>query len=53
MFDETNMAEEKAWLTEKWATKAIENFRRRRINAQYVKDRREALSTILQMIPGG
>ncbi|KFD40774.1 hypothetical protein DK28_0215655 [Peptococcaceae bacterium SCADC1_2_3] len=47
------MAEEKAWLREKQATKAIEGFRKRRINAQYVKDKGEALSTILQMIPPG
>lgn len=53
MFDETDMTEGKAWLVEKWVTKAVESFRKRRINAQYVKHREEALSAILEMIPGG
>lgn len=53
MLDEGDMTKEKAWLMGKRVTKAVESFRKRRINAQYVKDRVRALSTILQMIPEG
>lgn len=53
MVDERDTVQERTWLREKWSSRAIDNFKRRRINAQYVKDRSEALSTILHMIPGG
>jgi hypothetical protein len=53
MVDETDMSREMAWFYEERARMAINNLAKRNINAQYVKDRQEAKTVILDMIPPG
>ena len=53
MIDETDMSQEMAWFYEECARLAVNNFAKRNINAQYVKDRQQAKAVILDMIPPG
>jgi L-lactate utilization protein LutB len=48
-----NTQQEESILYEKLAKRAVENFNRRGINAQYAATREEALSMVMDMIPGG
>lgn len=51
MAGDTDTSRERSWLSEFRAQKAINNLRKNRINAWYVPNRTEALSTIMSMIP--
>ena len=53
MVDETNIQEEKRAVYESHARVAVASFQNRQINAQYVSDRQEALSKVLELIPPG
>ena len=53
MSDEQDVTEEKAWLYGEHARVAVANLQKRHMNAQYVVDRREALATVMAMIPSG
>lgn len=53
MIDETNIQQEMLWFYEQKAKGAIANFKRSKIEAQYVPDRKEALSKVMEMIPKG
>lgn len=53
MVDETNMSEEMTWFHEQRAHLAVNNLAKRNINAHFVKDRQEAKSLLLKMIPSG
>ncbi len=53
MIDETDISQEKAWFYEKRATTVIKNLQKGNINGQYVLNRQEALTTIMEMIPPG
>lgn len=53
MIDETDVSQEREWLYEQRARMVVDNLHKRNINAQYVSSRKEALSTILGMIPEG
>ncbi|MDI7259126.1 MAG: lactate utilization protein [Thermodesulfobacteriota bacterium] len=47
------MTQEKRWLYEEHAKRAVTNLLKRNINAQYVSNRKEALVSVLEMIPPG
>ncbi len=47
------MTQEKRWLYEEHAKRAVTNLLKRNINAQFVSDRKEALLSVLGMIPPG
>ena len=51
MMEETDTTGEMAWLSEKRAQLVAKNLNKKHIDACYVPDRTEALSTILKMIP--
>lgn len=51
--DETDISEQRTWYFQERAKAAIASLQKRRINAQYASNRREALAAILQMIPAG
>ena len=53
MIDETDMSEEKKWWYQNLAQKAIANFKRRKIDAQYVPTGQEALARVMELIPDG
>ncbi len=53
MIDETDISQEKAWFYEERAKTIIKNFQKGNINGQYVPNRQEALTTIMEMIPQG
>ena len=53
MLDEKDMNEKKRRLYEDQAKKTVANFKKKNVNAQYVPTRREALATVLEMIPKG
>ena len=53
MIDETDLSQEKRWFYEQYAKKAVNNFKKKNINAQYVSTREEALTVVLEMIPLG
>lgn len=53
MVDQMNMTLEKKWLDEERAKVAVKNLQRRRMNAQYVANRKEAMDAVLEMIPPG
>lgn len=53
MIDETDLSQEKKWFYEQRAKTVINNLQKKNINAQYVSDRKEALTTLLEMIPTG
>ena len=53
MIDVADISEEKKWLGEKLVEVTIKNFQRRKMNAQYVDNRKEALDVVLKMIPPG
>ena len=51
--DEMDTSQEKEWFYEQRARTVIKNLQERNINAQYVPNRQEALSVVLEMIPPG
>ena len=53
MLDETNINQEIEWFHRERAGVVVANLQKRKINAQYVASRQEALTTILEMIPEG
>ena len=53
MFDETDIGCERQWYIRIRADIVVNNLRKRNIDAQFVQDRNEALSTVLAMIPEG
>jgi hypothetical protein len=53
MVDCTDILEERKWLYEERAKRAITQLQKRNLNAQYVSNRKEALSSVLEMIPPG
>jgi len=53
MIDETDMTQERKWLHEERARVVVNNLQKRNMNGQYVSNRQEALSTVLEMIPPG
>ena len=53
MIDETDISQERAFYSEQRARKVIENLQKRHMNGQYVPNRQEALSAVLNMIPPG
>ncbi|MFO7773906.1 MAG: lactate utilization protein [Dehalococcoidia bacterium] len=53
MTDETDLSQEKSWFCEQRAETVVNNLQRKNIYAQYVSTRREALTTLLEMIPLG
>ena len=53
MIDEADVSPERKWLDEQRARMVVKNLKKRGIEAQYVANRKEALSTILGMIPPG
>jgi len=53
MVNEQDITEERLWLYEEHAKQAVENLQKRNTSAQYVSNRRDALSTVMEMIPEG
>ena len=53
MIDETDLSQENTWFYEQRAKTVINNLQKKNISAQYVSDRKEALTTLLEMIPTG
>ena len=53
MSDKIDISEDRKWFNEKRAAIAVTNLNKRRLNAQYVPNRQEALDVILGMIPEG
>ncbi|MFC1958900.1 lactate utilization protein [Chloroflexota bacterium] len=53
MIDKTDLSQEKKWFYEQRAKTAVNNLQKRNIDAQYVSNRQEALTTIMEMIPIG
>lgn len=53
MKEDLNTQKEESAIYEKLASKAVENFNKRGINAQYAATKEEALSMVMGMIPGG
>ncbi|MEK7353851.1 MAG: lactate utilization protein [Chloroflexota bacterium] len=53
MSDEQDISEEREWLYQERARVAVANLQKRNTNAQYVSNRREALSAVMEMIPEG
>ena len=51
--DENDISAQRTWYGEERAKLAIANFEKRRINARYAANQREALAAILEMIPAG
>lgn len=51
MDQDLSVREEQTIIYEKWAKKAVENIRKRRINAFFVPSKKEALTTVMDMIP--
>jgi L-lactate utilization protein LutB len=50
--EEKDTSQESAWLAEKRARAAIKNLHKKHINAYYAPTKNEALTTVLDMIPG-
>lgn len=53
MTGEMDISSEKKWFYEEQAKTTVANFKKKNINAQYVSDRKEALSAVLEMLPEG
>ncbi|MFC1964397.1 lactate utilization protein [Chloroflexota bacterium] len=53
MVDETDVSEEMKWFYEGCASKVLASLKRNSINAQYVANRQEALTTVLGLISDG
>jgi len=53
MVDETDMSEERKWFYQERAKIVVTNLQRKNMNAQYVSNRQEALTTLIDMIPLG
>lgn len=53
MINDTDISEEKEWLHEEHAKIVVANLQKKRINAQYVSRREEAVAAVLGMIPPG
>lgn len=53
MVDETDMSEERKWFYQERAKMVVTNLQKKNMNAQYVSNRQEALTTLIDMIPLG
>lgn len=53
MVDETDMSEERKWFYQERAKMVVINLQKKNMNAQYVSNRQEALTTLIDMIPLG
>ena len=53
MIDEANVTEEKEWYYEDLARIVKKSLKRGNIEARYVKNRQEALTYVLSLIPEG
>jgi len=53
MVNENDLSAEKKWLFQKKAETAIQNLKKKNINALYVDNSQEALQKVLEMIPEG
>jgi hypothetical protein len=53
MIDETDVGREKSWLYEDLSKSILKNLKKLNIRGQYVKDRQEALTAVLNLIPSG
>jgi len=53
MVDEKDISPERKWLGYQRASITVANLQKRNINAQYCASRREALNTLLDMVPQG
>lgn len=53
MVDETDMSEERKWFYQERAKIVVTNLQKKNMNAQYVSNRQEALTTLIDMIPLG
>lgn len=53
MIDETDISQEIAPYYEQRAQQVIANLQKRHMNGQYVSDRKQALSAVMEMIPPG
>ena len=53
MKEDLNIQKEESAIYEKLASRAVENFNKRGINAQYAATKEQALSMVMGMIPGG
>lgn len=51
MIDETDISGEKKWFYEHRARTVVNNLQKKHVNAQYVSNRKDALSVVLEMIP--
>lgn len=53
MIDETDISREKNWLYEDLSKSILKNLKKLNIKGQYVKNRQEALTAVLNLIPFG
>jgi len=53
MVNETDMSEERKWFYQERAKMVVTNLQKKNMNAQYVSNRQEALTTLIDMIPLG
>jgi hypothetical protein len=53
MINEIDLSQERKWYYEIRAKTVIKNLQKRKMNGQYVPDRKEALAAIMEMIPPG
>ncbi len=53
MVDETDMSEERKWFYQERAKIVVTSLQKKNMNAQYVSNRQEALTTLIDMIPLG
>jgi hypothetical protein len=51
--DSTDVNQEVSWFYEQRARKAVDNLQKKNINAWYVPNREEALTTIIELVPRG
>ncbi len=53
MVNETDLSEERKWFYQERAKIVVTNLQKKNMNAQYVSNRQEALTTLIDMIPLG
>ncbi len=53
MGDELDLSQETSWFHEERARAAVSAFQRRHVNAQFVRNKEDALSVLLPMVPDG
>jgi len=53
MVNETDLSEERKWFYQERDKRVVTNLQKKNMNAQYVSNRQEALTTLIDMIPLG